>query len=213
MFRTYLSVGILERPLCIGLFWGLLTGDYATSLNISIFFELFWLDLLPAGTFIPPHLTAATFAGLSLATYLGLSRPAEVMVAVFASIPMAWLGVRLDSYLREWQNKNYNRLLQWARHPDSAGFSPGGLVARSAGVTFFWSWLFFFVLIFLLVSGVRWFLGLVSGHLDWLGMITWTHLWLAASIGGLMALRLKKAYAIFTLGFVGVIFFAWLRWL
>ena len=35
--------------------WALLTFRLQPALSAGIFFELLWLDLFPAGTFIPPH--------------------------------------------------------------------------------------------------------------------------------------------------------------
>ncbi|MDC0335960.1 PTS sugar transporter subunit IIC, partial [Pseudodesulfovibrio sp.] len=111
---------MLERPLVIGLFWGVFTGDYTTSLYIAIFFELFWLDLIPVGTFIPPHLTAATFSALALTTFFGLEHPARIMGILFASMPLAWLGTKAESMLRDRERVSYNRLLKWARNPEAS---------------------------------------------------------------------------------------------
>gem|GEM_PF-4133623 len=107
-----------------------------TSLAIGIFFELFWLDLFPAGTFIPPHAPAATLASLALASRLGSAEPRQVLLALLLGLPMAWLGARMDQVRREFENRNYNRILQDARKPQD--FRPervvlSGLAILAAG--------------------------------------------------------------------------------
>lgn len=198
LFRFSVSVGLLERPLVIGLFWGIFTGDYTTSLYIAIFFELFWLDLIPVGTYIPPHLTAATFSALSLTTYFGLDHPARIMGILFASMPLAWLGAQAEAMVREQERGSYNKLLNWARNPDSSNL-PSQLVLRSLGRTFLLSWVVFFMAILVLKFTFQNLFSIYPGFLSGIS-ISWAHLWIAATMGGLMALRLKRAYAILAAG-------------
>ncbi|MBI9078164.1 MAG: PTS sugar transporter subunit IIC [Pseudodesulfovibrio sp.] len=210
LFRNSVSVGLLERPLVVGLFWGAFTGEYTTSLYISIFFELFWLDLIPVGTFIPPHLTAATFSALSLTTYLGLDHPARIMGVLFASMPFAWLGTKVEELLREQERGSYNKLLRWARNPESPNL-PGTLVLRSLLRTLVLSWVTFYVSILLLKYIFQMIFSLYPGFLTSID-ITWSHLWVAATLGGLMALRLKRVYAVLATGIcIFVLFSIWGR--
>ena len=198
LFRYSVSIGLLERPLVVGLFWSAFTGDYTTSLYIAIFFELFWLDLIPVGTYIPPHLTAATFSALSLTTFFGLEHPARIMGVLFASMPLAWLGAKLETALRERERGSYNQLLTWARNPVSPNL-PGSLILRSVSRTFFMSWLTFFVSILVLKYVFQAIFSLYPGVLASVD-VTWPHLLIAATLGGLMSLRLKRAYVVLATG-------------
>lgn len=184
----------------IGLFWGAFTGDYSTSFSIAIFFELFWLDLIPVGTFISPHLTAATFAALSITTILGLETPSRIMWIIFAAMPLAWLGTRMESLLREQEKVSYNKLLNWVRNPYK-GNEPGVLIVRSLVRTFTFSFVGFYIaligLFFIIKTMFATYPGIV-GAID----VQWPHLWIAASIGGVVSLRLKRAYAILIGGVV-----------
>lgn len=182
----------------VGLFWGAFSGDYATSLYIAIFFELFWLDLIPAGTFIPPHLTAATFSALSLTTYFGMDHPAKVMGVLFASMPLAWLGAKAEGWVRERDQGSYNKLLNWTRDPQSPHV-PSTLILSSLCRTFVMSGLTFYVAVLALMFIFRAFLTMYPGLLPSID-ITWAHLWVAATMGGLMALRVKRAYAVLATG-------------
>ncbi|WP_097010518.1 PTS sugar transporter subunit IIC [Pseudodesulfovibrio profundus] len=198
LFRYVISIGFIERPLVVGLFWGVLTGDYTLSLYIAIFFELFWLDLIPVGTFIPPHLTAATFSALSLATFLGYETPSQMVFIFFASMPMAWFGAKMEGVIRDRERVNYNRLLNWARNPESDAI-PTQIVARSAGRTFVVAWGLFYVSTLVLYFTFQFVAGLYPTLFTTI-KISWPHLWIAASIGGLMALRLKQANIVLTTG-------------
>lgn len=192
----------------VGLFWGAFTGDYTTSLYIAIFFELFWLDLIPAGTFIPPHLTAATFSALSLTTYFGMDHPARIMGVLFASMPLAWLGAKAEGWVRERDQNSYNKLLNWARNPKSPHV-PGTLILSSLCRTFVMSGLTFYVAVLVLMFAFKAFLAMYPGLLASID-ITWAHLWVAATMGGLMALRVKRAYAVLATGIsLFVLFSLW----
>lgn len=203
----------MERPLCIGLIWALCTGEYELSLKIAIFFELAWLDIIPAGTYIPPHLGAATFMALALTSFHGLSDNAHIALAMAAGIPMAWFGTKLEASLRSFQGLSYTRALQWSRHQGEKPF-PGVLIYRSLAVSFAASWAFFFfsALVLSIVLGIL---------LTWLAPllfrvhISWAYLWLAATFGGLLALRVRRAYAVFFTGavLVGLILMFSSQWL
>lgn len=206
LFRNTISLGLLERPLVIGLFWGAFSNNYEMALSISIFFELFWLDLIPAGTYIPPHLTATTFATLSLCTWLNASAPGQVLAIIFACMPLAWAGARLEGLLREKQRKSYNQLLNWSRKPLEPRL-PGLLIARSTLTAFAGSWVLFFITILALYWALDWFLYNFSSFLQSLD-ITWPHLWITATLGGVMALRLRRAYVVLSIGIAFVLFFS-----
>ncbi|QGY41136.1 hypothetical protein GM415_13700 [Pseudodesulfovibrio cashew] len=194
LFRYSLSIGLLERPLVIGLLWGLFTGDMTTSLYIAIFFELFWLDLIPVGTYIPPHLTAATLAALSLTTYFGLEHPARIMGILFACMPLAWLGAKAEGLLRDQERGGYNRLLNWSRDPASP-VVPTQLILKALLRTFAVSWFLFLASTLVLKFTFETLFSLYPTFLTSVG-ITWPHLWVAAMLGGLMSLRLRRAYGV-----------------
>lgn len=189
---------MLERPLVVGFLWGVFTGEYSISLNIAIFFELFWLDLIPVGTFLPPHLTAVTFSALSLTTFFGLKTPGGALGVILACMPLAWLGSKVEGWLRDQEQSGYNKLLHWVRHPDNEN-GPGVLILRSLTRTFVVSWACFFVSVMALKFLFETLFTLYPGALSTLD-IKWAHLWGAATLGGLMALRLKRAYAVLATG-------------
>lgn len=202
LFRFSISFGLLERPLVVGICWALVTGQWEVSLAVAIFLELSWLDIIPAGTFIQPHLAAAAFMALSLCTYLGLEQPSQALVAMLAGVPMAWLGTQLESSLRTFNNRAYNITLLWARRADQEPF-PTRVLLVALGATFVASWLFFVLFGSALAWLVQMVMPAISNLLSGLE-VTWPQLWLAASFGGLLALRLKQALGIFAGGLAAV---------
>lgn len=161
---------------------------------VAIFFELFWLDLLPVGTFIPPHLTFAAFSSLALTVWFDFSSPAKIMIVLFACMPLAWLGAQLEGIQRTREKKSYNLLLNWARKPDDTAL-PGRLILKSTTVYYINSFILFYVLMLVYVQVLGAILPPLSGVLNEL-KVSWAHLLVAATVGGVMALRLTRAYAV-----------------
>nr|WP_284710708.1 PTS sugar transporter subunit IIC [Desulfovibrio aminophilus] len=204
--RSSLNLGLIERPLAIGFLWSLFGGDWSTSLAVAVFYELFWLDAIPAGTYIPPHLAASTTAALALVSHFGLTHPAQIAVPLALSMPLSWLGARLEGALREWQNRGYSAILQWARHSADPDLPPR-LVLRAVLTSALFSWLFFFSCI-LTLAVVTDLCLLRFGPQLAASRLTWTPLLLAAGLGGVLSLRLRRAQALFAAGAVVVILFS-----
>lgn len=202
-FRYLLNIGLLERPLVIGLVFSLLHGEAEVCLGVALFFELFWMDLFPAGTFIPPQMTAATLAALGLALRFGLHAPAEALAAILAAMPLAILGAWLEGLLREGQNASFNELLAMADGPALA-FAPGRLV-RQGALRYVAVNLVAFAVAFsilLLLFGILLPMGL--GRAMEVLPLEWWQLWFAGSIGGLLSIRFRMGYVIFGVAVVAV---------
>lgn len=192
LFRFSVSLGLFERPLVIGVLWGVFVGDLEVSLHVAIFYELLWLDFIPVGTFIPPHMTAATFTALIISSYYGLNSLPLVSLALLAGLPMAWLGARLERIMRDRLNRSYGGMLQWVRKPVDLGV-PGRLLIGTLASKILVNWVFFL--------GGAGGLALLTGFaLTHYGpalasiKLSWSELLIAASVGGLLALRLRSLY-------------------
>jgi mannose PTS system EIIC component len=200
LFRFSISLGLIERPLVIGLLWGLFVGDLTSSLFISIFYELLWLDFIPVGTFIPPHMTAACFTALAISSHFGLDTMPLISLPLVLGLPMAWLGARLERIMRDRLNRSYNGVLQWVRKPLDVNV-PGRLLMGSLASKVLANWLFFFVGAGTLALFARSVLGQYGPFLASL-KVSWSHVLIAASIGGVLALRLRSLYVSVAVGAV-----------
>lgn len=206
LFRFSVSLGLLERPLVIGLLWGLFVGDLNSSLFISIFYELLWLDFIPVGTFIPPHMTAACFTALAISSYFGLDSMPLVSLPLVLGLPMAWLGAKLERVMRDRLNRSYNGVLQWVRKPLDVNV-PGRLLLGSLASKVLANWLFFLVGAGVMALLARFVLNQCGPFLASL-KVSWSYMLIAASIGGVLALRLRSLY--FAVA-VGTVAFGFLR--
>lgn len=160
---------------------------------VAVFYELLWLDFIPVGTFIPPHTTAATFTALALCSYFDLASLPLASLALVAGLPMAWLGARLERTMRDRLNRSYSGVLQWVRKPTDVA-APGRLLMGTLLSKLLANWLFFLLGAGLLAVSMQ---AVLQQHGAMLASvrISWSELLLAASVGGLLALRLRSLYA------------------
>lgn len=185
---------MLDRPLTVGFVWGLFTGDWATSLGVTLFFELLWLDIFPAGTIIPPHSLAPALASLAVMWLFGIASPALAAVIMLAALPLGRLFTFLERYHRQYENHAFDRLLLWAKRPEHTP-GPGVLTRRAIMVMLPLN----FVAFTMALAGLLAIMHLVLPRLaPLLGSIPlkWPHLWVVASVGAVLSLRHRPAYAI-----------------
>lgn len=127
------------------------------------------------------------------------------MGILFMSMPLAWVGAKLEFILREQEKGSYNSLLNWSRNPKNQNV-PSILVARAIGRKLIFSFSTFYLCLLVLMFTFQAFISLFPGFLLSID-ITWAHLWIAATLGGLMALRLKRVYVVLGIGTALVAFY------
>jgi PTS system mannose-specific IIC component len=211
--RSNVSVGFIDRPIFAGFLWGAVSGDMALSLSLAVFYELFWLDLFPAGTYIPPNPLFPLFCMLSLTPNLYPKDATTCFLPVILTLPLAFLGAFLEKKHRDWQSEGYNRLLIRFR---TAG-DLGGAAAISAGISlmelFIINFVSFFctvwlVLFIIMDVAIRW-----QGKPLIFSHATWPLLWVIGGVGGVTTLRTKHSRTVFVTGSVGVFFLALFGWM
>ena len=185
----------------MGFFWGLATGDFSVCLGISLFFELVWLDLFPAGTIIHPQALAPTLASLAVVHHFGIDKPSVAALVMAAALPLGLLFAQLERYHRQFENRAHSSLLVWARYPSRAA-DPVKLTRRSILVMAPLNIVVFALSLTLLTALTAVLLPPLTPVLGPIPM-TWPHLWVVASIGAVLSLRHRPAYAIL-LGGVGL---------
>lgn len=199
-FRFLVNLPLLDRPLTLGFFWGLFTGDWASSLGICLFFELLWLDIFPAGTIIPPQSLAPALASLSLTHRLAVDSPALAAVVILMTLPLGRLFAQLERYHRRTQDGSFERLLQWSQSP---GSSPGPALLTLRSVLFMipLNAVAFALSLAVLLGVLAFLLPSLGPALERLP-VAWPHLWVIASIGAVLSLRHRPAYALLLGGVV-----------
>ncbi len=161
-------------------------------MHLGIFFELLWLDLFPAGTFIPPHALFALMASICVLARLDEPNMRQTVLVLIASFPLAYFGAWLEQALRTRQNLTYTALLDWSRRKALYAPPQGRLIvlALAGQITLFWG--VFVLCTSLMLVAVRWTPSVVLAG----PQPQWSILWLAACIGAILALRIRTAHAV-----------------
>ncbi len=173
------------------------TDDIFTAMYIAVFFELLWIDIIPAGTFIPPNAIFCVVATICLMEIFGLAHTSQILPLMIMTIPIAFLSSWLEGVQRTGQNKNYNVILQQTRKTP-AKYRPD-LMIRTSVIQSFLIYLITGLLGIYLLLGIFSFIHI---YLPLENIIQWPHLILIASISALAALRIKKAYISLMVGMV-----------
>ncbi|WP_231895557.1 hypothetical protein [Halodesulfovibrio spirochaetisodalis] len=181
--------------MAIGFFWAVITGEWELALPAAIFFELFWLDLFPVGTYIPPNGAAALVATLATASFFSLEFPSQLVVPMVLAMPAALLSPYLEQTLRQRHNAHHNRLLALANpesHSDEQHFVDK-VITKALLQTLCVNFIFFFLYLLVLISTISFAYEIYGGIIECSG-VSWSYLWFFAALGGVLSLRVRHAY-------------------
>lgn len=177
-----------------GAIFGLATGELATGLGIGLFFELLWLDLLPAGTYIPAQGQFATLMALVLVEVFGLHGSPLLVIALVVALPAGPFGAMLEGIVRRLNDRSYDLVIS-PQHADA-----GGVLTRSVGVGLARTALFGFVAFVCYGVLAVYITGKVLVMLTPLlapavlaAPVAYWRLWLVASVGASLSLRRTAA--------------------
>lgn len=186
---------------------GLLLGEFDLAWKVGLFFELFWLDQFPAGTYLPSSGQAGACLALGALVYGHAHSPAAALLACLFGCVAGELLTVAENRLRL-GNDHYHRLLMlWSMAP-KRGVPPEWLlwraVTRQAVVL---------GLVFAVLAGAAGFLFRTIIEQRWLDVddlgLAWWQVWLVASMGGVLGLRVRAVYKVAAVGVAIVLFFAW----
>lgn len=181
----------------VGALWGLWAGSFTPALPVAVFYELFWLDLLAVGTYVPPNALFPLIGVLALAQNMGISDPWPMTVLVALSLPLAHLGTWVEIRHRLWQVSGYNRLLRHYRAGRSLEFVSSWALAFSLLQLFAVNFAVFFAALWgcgVLFAALVPFMPSIQAP-----FASWAPLWGVGAVGGLLALRTKPGFVAFGL--------------
>ena len=194
--RSVCNCGFVERPIVLGAGWWLVTGEPEPALPLAVFFELFWLDLFPIGSYVPPMAAFPFLLLMALSGIMGWIDPVTLAFPLAVSLPLAYAIPVLEQALRDMQKSASSLLYEASSGDFPLGGLPGRLVCQSA-------------LLYLAV-GMAAFAGVYAGvraaftlapvqsfliPLD----VDWPVLYIIAAIGGLLSLRIRRSFIVFGL--------------
>lgn len=161
-------------------------------MSAGIFFELLWLDLFPAGTFIPPHGLLSLSAVLGVLACLPDADMRTTSLILILALPLAYMGAWTEQRYRKRQNLSYNRLIIWNRRGVTHPYTPDRLIFQALGEAFVLGFVLYLASAAALLTAARMFEPWVSGGVQ----PAWPMLWIGACAGAVLALRLPRAYAV-----------------
>ena len=173
------------------------------ALPLALFFELFWLDFIPHGSYIPPMPGFPYLILLALASPMGWTDPAALAFPLAVAMPLAYAIPFLEYRQRDLQKNASTKLIALADNPRPLKDMPGRLVAHSClqqaggGLLVFLSTYALAYCVFSFVPYGRG--GLIALNIDW------SILYAIAAIGALLSLRIKRAYSVFALCMAGLL--------
>jgi mannose PTS system EIIC component len=94
---------MISRPVVIAPFVGLLLHNPYAGLVIGALVELFWIDRIPVGTYIPPNDSIVAVLSASIAILsgqqLGGTTPELIALAIMLTIPFGIIAQKIDSII------------------------------------------------------------------------------------------------------------------
>ena len=108
------------------------------------------------------------------------------------SLPLAYLGAWAEQRYRKRQNLSYNTLIIWNRRGVTHPYSPDRLVFQALGEMFALNFAVYMLCAAALLATMRLAQPWVAGG----PQPGWPMLWIGACAGAILALRVRKAYAL-----------------
>jgi PTS system mannose-specific IIC component len=94
---------LISRPIVAAPVTGAILGDPYTGLIAGAFIELFWIDRLPIGAYVPPNDTVAAIliaaCAIESGRILGHLPQGLIALAVLIFVPFAYLAQQMDRWI------------------------------------------------------------------------------------------------------------------
>lgn len=113
---------MVSRPIIIAPVVGLILGNPYAGLIVGAILELFWMDRIPVGIYIPPNDSIAAVLAASLAVFVGQAaggvKPDMMALSVLVAIPFGFLAKKVDVKIVESNNVLSDQALEDAKKLD-----------------------------------------------------------------------------------------------
>ncbi len=110
---------MVSRPIVVGPVVGLALGNPYAGLQIGAILELFWIDRLPIGIYIPPNDSLAAVAATSAAAWMGRRpdgvTPEMIALAVLLAVPLGMIARIIDVRIVTANNRLSDQALEDAK--------------------------------------------------------------------------------------------------
>ncbi len=110
---------MISRPVVVAPFIGLLLNNPYAGLIIGVLVELFWIDHIPVGTYIPPNDTIVAVLATSIAVLggqnLGGTTRDLIALAVLLAVPLGIIAKKMDIFIIKSNNALSDQALEDAK--------------------------------------------------------------------------------------------------
>jgi len=190
---------MISRPMIIAPVIGVLLGNPYAGLIIGAILELFWIDRIPIGIYIPPNDSIAAAFAASLAILAGLSLGSvtrELMaLSILLAIPFGVLAKKIDVKIVESNNLLSDQALEAAKVRDIRAIE-GNIYLGLAKV-----FLFYVALLFLLqvifVPALIWIYPKLPADINAMLLLTYYFLPLVGIAVAISTIKLRGAIPVF----------------
>jgi PTS system mannose-specific IIC component len=159
-----------------------------------------WLDIFPAGTIIPPQSLAPTFLCLAAMRHFGITEPSLAALPVVMALPFGRVFSHLERQHRQFCNEGFTRLGRWVKGNGSSS-GPGAFTRRAMLTMLPVNLTAFAIALTALLGVMNVALPALEPSLRGIGL-TWPHMWVVGSMGAVLSLRHRPAYALLAAGAV-----------
>ncbi|MBR4746672.1 MAG: PTS sugar transporter subunit IIC [Desulfovibrio sp.] len=189
-------VGLVERPLALGMIAGCATGHWDLAIALGIAFELVWLDSVAMGGVIPPFAGLAFLLVFPLALALGWSEPGPLLLPMVGAMLAAMLGSLLEQRFRLRQNDVLEAGVTLDEGEEPAQ-TPERIVKRAIVQRMLWHAGLYLASYAAIALGVALLLSL--GLYPAMPDLPWPAVYVLALLGAVLSLRHKGASVLFYL--------------
>jgi PTS system mannose-specific IIC component len=124
---------MISRPIVAAPLIGFALGDAFTGLVTGALLELLWVDRIPVGPYVPPNDTFVAIlatSGAILASPASGHPPRELIaLSILLFAPAGFLGQKMESLLRKWNDGLVLQAQEDAKAGDAAGIARRHLAA------------------------------------------------------------------------------------
>lgn len=143
---------MISRPIVVAPVIGIFLGNPYAGLMIGAILELFWMDRIPVGIYIPPNDSIAAVFATSMAILAGNATGVVskelIALSILLAIPFGLLAQKVDAKIVESNNSLSNQALEDAKALDIRAIERKTYLGLAKVLGFYISFLFILQLIF-----------------------------------------------------------------
>ena len=197
---------MISRPIIIAPVIGIILGNPYAGLIIGAILELFWMDRIPVGIYIPPNDSIAAAFAASMAILAGLSLGAvtkELMtLSILLAIPFGILAKKIDVKIVESNNHLSDQALEAAKRLDIHAIERKTYLGLAKAFLFYVVLLFILQLIF--IPAMIWFYPKLPSGVNAMLSLIYYFLPLVGIAVAINTIKLRGAIPVFCAIFLGV---------